>query len=123
MKFSQAFFSVLCSFRVTQKVEKSAYKLLLPDGAQIHNVFHVNQLKKPTGNRTIPNKQLPLLTDDGKIKSSPVVVLQRRQVLHQEGEYAVVVPQWIIHWDNLLVVEATWEDAYFIQKTFPSFQP
>jgi ribosomal protein L21E len=39
LKLSSRFYA---PFRVTQKVGKSAYKLLLPDGAQIHNVFHVN---------------------------------------------------------------------------------
>jgi hypothetical protein len=120
LKLSSRFYG---PFRVTQKVGKSAYKLLLPDDAKIHNVFHVNQLKKHIGNRAVPNKRLPLLTDDGKIKISPVCLLQRRQVPRKEGDYEVAVPQWLIQWEGMSADEATWEDAYFIQKTFPSFHP
>jgi hypothetical protein len=120
LKLSSRFYG---PFRVTHKVGQSAYKLLLPDGAQIHNVFHVNQLKKHIGKRAVPNKNLPLLTDDGKIKFFPVAVLQRRLVPRREGEYDVPVPQWLIRWEGLPEAEATWEDAYFIQQTFPTFQP
>jgi hypothetical protein len=110
-------------YRVLQRVGQLAYKLLLPENAQIHNVFHVNQLKKHSGKMAVPNKNLPLLTADGKIKLSPLSVLQRRRVPRREGEYDVAVPQWLVHWEGMSVDEATWEDAYFIQKTFPNFQP
>jgi hypothetical protein len=29
--------------------------------------------------------------------------------------------QWLIHWVNLPESEATWEDAAFIRRVFPSF--
>jgi ribosomal protein L21E len=49
LKLSSRFYG---PFRVTQKVGQSAYNLLLPDDTKIHNVFHVNQLKKHIGNRS-----------------------------------------------------------------------
>jgi hypothetical protein len=33
------------------------------------------------------------------------------------------IVQWLIRWINLPVTEATWEDAAFIRKVFPSFHP
>jgi hypothetical protein len=120
LKLSSKFYG---PFRILQRVGQLAYKLLLPDDAKIHNVFHVSQLKKHLGQRAVPNKRLPLLTTDGKIKLCPLSVLQRRQVPRREGDYDVAVPQWLIHWEGMSVEEATWEDAYFIQHTFPSFQP
>jgi ribosomal protein L21E len=110
-------------FRVLQKVGKQAYKLQLPEGTLIHDVLHVNQLKKHIGPKAVPNPTLPLVTPDGKIKIAPLAVLQYRQVPRSAGDYDIPVPQWLIHWENLSPEEATWEDAKFIQATFPTFQP
>jgi hypothetical protein len=110
-------------FRILSKVGKVAYKLQLPSGTKLHDVFHVNQLKKHLGPAAVPNPNLPLLTSDGKIKTFPLAVLQRRQVPRSAGSYDVAVVQWLIHWENLSVEEATWEDAKFIQATFPTFKP
>ena len=110
-------------FRILAKVGQLAYKLHLPTGTQLHNVFHVNQLKKHVGTCAVPNPQLPLLTTDGKLKMHPLTVLQRRQVPRRSGDYDVAVPQWLIHWEGMDPEEATWEDAEFISTTFPDFQP
>jgi hypothetical protein len=82
-------------FRVLKKVGNVAYQLQLPDGTQLHDVFHVNQLKKHLGNKAIPNPWLPMLTAEGKIKTAPLAILQRRQVPRNAGAYDVVVPQWL----------------------------
>jgi hypothetical protein len=110
-------------FLILQKIGKVAYRLQLPSDAQIHDVFHVNQLKKHLGKHAIPNPKLPLVTSDGKIKMAPKAVLQRRQIPRSAGEYDVAVPQWLVHWENMTEADATWEDAAFIQATFPSFKP
>ena len=98
-------------------------KLQLPAIAQIHDVFHVNQLKQYLGPNAIPNPSLPLVTPEGKIKHYPLAVLQRRIVPRSVGSYDIAIPQWLIHWENLAPEEATWEDAKFIQATFPAFKP
>jgi hypothetical protein len=59
-------------FRVLQKVGTGSYRILLPESAKIHDVFHVNQLKKHIGTQAIPNDKLPLVTAEGKIKIAPV---------------------------------------------------
>jgi hypothetical protein len=63
------------------------------------------------------------MTPDGKIKVAPLAVLQYRQVPCNAGEYDILVPQWLIHWENMSQQEATWEDASFIKATFPEFHP
>jgi hypothetical protein len=59
----------------------------------MHNVFHVNQLKKHLGPRAVPNAKLPLLTHDGKLKTQPIAILQIRQIPCRAGDYDVAVPQ------------------------------
>ena len=48
-----------------------------------------------------------------------MTILERR-LIPRNNEPVV---QWLIHWTNLPVSEATWEDADFIRKVFPSFHP
>jgi hypothetical protein len=108
---------------VIQLVGKRAYKLQLPEGTLLHDVFHVSQLKKHIGPKAIPSKNLPLVTPAGKVKYCPVALLQRRQVPRSAGDYDIAVPQWLIQWEGMTADEATWEDADFIAKTFPAFKP
>jgi hypothetical protein len=109
-------------FRILQTVGKRAYKLQLPEGTQIHDVFHVNQLKKHLGPMAVPNSKLPLVAPSGKLKIYPIAILQRRIVPRNAGEYDIPVTQWLIHWQDMTPGEATWEDADFIKATFPEFK-
>ena len=104
-------------FRVTAKVGRVAYKLLLPDGTNIHPVFHVSQLKKHVGPSAVPCVDLPLVRADGMILTEPVLVLETRQVPRNN----LPVVQWLVQWANLPPDEASWEDATFMKKTFPAF--
>jgi hypothetical protein len=110
-------------FRILKKVGNVAYQLHLPTEAKIHDVFHVNQLKKHLGPKAVPHPKLPAVTDEGKVKIAPIAILERRQVPRSAGEYDVAIPQWLIHWDSMTVDEATWEDAEIIQQSFPDFKP
>jgi hypothetical protein len=91
-----------------------AYKLLIPAGTQIHNVFHISQLKKHIGPQAIPTPHLPLISSAGKILVAPVMVLETRAVPRHPN----LVTQWLVQWLNLSLEEATWEDADFIKSTF-----
>ena len=93
-----------------EKIGKAAYKLLLPDGCQLHPVFHVSQLKRHVG---------PLVDDQGNIKVAPMEILERRMIPRNNEP----VVQWLIQWLNLPPSAATWEDADFIRKVFPKFHP
>jgi hypothetical protein len=90
-------------FRVLQPIGNRAYKLLLPDGVQIHPVFHVSQLKKHIGPTVIPNLDLPLIDAQGKIHTAPSHVLQVRQIPRNN----IAVVQWLVQWENLSPEEAT----------------
>lgn len=77
----------------------------------------MSQLKKHIGKKVVPSSELPLI--EGNIKVGPVAVLERRMI-PKNNEPMV---QWLIHWLNLPPDAATWEDADFIQRVFPSFVP
>jgi hypothetical protein len=104
-------------YRVTDKVGNLSYRLLLPDGVKIHPVFHVSQLKKHVGKNAVPQPGLPLVGDNGKIKTEPLKVLETRSLPRNK----VLVTQWLIEWQNLAPEDTSWEDADFIKKIFPAF--
>ena len=109
-------------FKVLAKVGNTSYKILLPEGCKLHHTFHVSQLKKHIGPKVVPNAQLPLLHDQGNILVAPEAILERKLIPRVQGDISIPVVRWKIKWVNLPVEAATWEDASFIQKVFPSFQ-
>jgi hypothetical protein len=61
-------------FKVLERVGDVAYKLHLPGTASIHPVIHISQLKEHVGKNAIPLPHVPLVTQDGKIKTEPFAV-------------------------------------------------
>jgi ribosomal protein L21E len=106
-------------FRVLARIGKTAYKLLLPPGCTLHDVFHVSQLKKHIGPQVVPSTELPLIDAKGTIKVAPDTILDRRMIPRNNEP----VTQWLIKWVNMPESQATWEDAAFIRRVFPAFHP
>jgi hypothetical protein len=104
-------------FRILEKIGALAYKIQLPAGVKIHPVFHVSQLKKHLGTHAVPEAGLPLISEDGKIKTQPLQVLQTRSLPRNN----VLVTQWLVEWANLTPEDSSWEDANFIKSVFPAF--
>ncbi|WVZ52625.1 LOW QUALITY PROTEIN: hypothetical protein U9M48_003668 [Paspalum notatum var. saurae] len=99
-------------FKVLERVGSVAYKLELPLESQIHNVFHVSQLKhtQPTIHRT-----LPTLTDLEARQAQPVAIIDRRLV--KKGNAAIT--QVKVTWSGLPATSATWEDYQVLKARFP----
>lgn len=100
-------------FLVIEKVGQVAYKLDLPNEAQIHPVFHVSLLKPARGNHAT---LVPLPTTP-RFFLQPRAIIDRRVV--KSHNKAVV--QVLVHWTGLSPSEATWENFNEFVLRFPDF--
>jgi hypothetical protein len=82
MKLSARFFG---PYQIVGKVSQVAYKLLLPPGSLIHDVFHDSLLRKHHGQVTQPPPHLPLVSDSSTIFPEPEAILDRRII--RKGQY------------------------------------
>ena len=95
-------------FQVLDKIGLVAYKLNLPESAQIHPTVNVSQLKAFVG--TLP--ALPYIptwlqgtnTAEARV---PINVLARRIVKRRN----VAAIQYLVQWDGLTEDQASWECA------------
>ena len=100
-------------FVVLEHVETLAYRLQLPAGARIHDVFYVGLLKPYHGMPPATPPGLPP-TSDGRLLPSPAKVL-RAQL--RRGIWYLLV-----HWEGLPEEEATWEKRDEFSLHYPDYQ-
>jgi hypothetical protein len=96
-------------FQVAERVGDVAYRLLLPVGARIHDVFHVGLLKPFHGT---PPVQPPL--QHGRVLVQPEAVLKGRLA---RGRREVLV-----RWKGAPAAESSWVDLEEFREQFPDFQ-
>lgn len=113
-KLSLRFFG---PYKVIQKVGKVAYKLELPEDAQVHPVFHVSQLKIHKGAPPATPPAVPIVNPNGVIAMEPLAILDRRMA--KRGNVAAVY--LLVQWVNGIEADATWELYKDIATRFPSF--
>ncbi|CAH9105349.1 unnamed protein product [Cuscuta europaea] len=102
-------------YEISEKINKVAFRLRLPEGSRIHPVFHISLLKKVL-KPTVAYQSLPdCLTEDCELQVRPEAVRDSR--LNQEGKKEVLV-----HWHGLPDFEDSWEDIHMIRDQFPDFQ-
>ncbi|KAL8096189.1 hypothetical protein AgCh_037223 [Apium graveolens] len=105
-------------FKVLAEVGKAAYKLQLPHDAQIHDVFHVSQLKAvvgelsmithlPTG--SVPNASMP--------QRESATIFDKRMIKVQNK----VQVQYLVAWKNAEASANSWEIAEDFVSRFPEF--
>ncbi|GKD12172.1 retrotransposable element Tf2, partial [Tanacetum coccineum] len=112
-KFSPKFYG---PFQVVSKYGQVAYKLLIPDNATVHNVFHVSQLKPFKGLPTT-SILLPHCNKEGLITALPVAVLDRKIAKVKNAGLVY----WLIQWSSGNADDATWEVDTELQAKYPEF--
>ena len=105
-------------YTIIDKINDQAYQLLLPEHLKVHNVFHVNLLKKyvPDPNHIFEDDQLQV-TKEGVIDIQPEVILQM-QVRTLRNR---TMNEYLIKWMGYPEDDATWEREETLLKDYPEF--
>jgi hypothetical protein len=108
-------------FRVFRRVGEMAYQLKLPDNlSDVHNVFHVSQLKKCL---CVPVEQLPMeeLSVQGDLTYTeyPIKILDTLTRVTRNKVIKMCKVQWSHHGED----EATWEREEVLRIDFPHLFP
>lgn len=106
-------------YKVLEIIGAVAYKIDLPPGSKVHNIFYVSQLKKKIGHNKVVHTDLPGVNEEGELQVEPVEILDRRLVKRGNSPATMV----LIRWSNGDVEEATWEFWDVLSKKFPNFNP
>ncbi|KAL7103753.1 hypothetical protein ACP275_08G199000 [Erythranthe tilingii] len=104
-------------YRVVEKIGAVAYRLLLPTGSKVHDVFHVSLLKKKISSKHLPSPSLPFTTEDGIPQVSPA------RILDQRIDSATQSAQVLVQWSGESPTTATWEDLHELLAKFPTSDP
>ena len=111
-KLSQRYFG---PYKVPSRIGRVAYKLELPEGCNIHPVFHISQLKKAVPATYTPQVLPKILTPSLEWASEPESLLDIRK--SETGDGAEVLVQW----KGLSSRESTWEPLTTLVQQFPNF--
>jgi hypothetical protein len=106
-------------FKILEKRGDVAYQLELPPQlSDVHDVFHVSQLKKCL---RVPEEQLPMkdlnAKEDLSYQEYPVKILETFERVTRNKKIKMCKVQWSHHTEE----EATWEREEELKAEFPSF--
>lgn len=117
LKLSPRFFG---PYKILEKLGSVAYRLLLPEGSQIHDVFHVSLLRKYLGSITPIATQLPPVSDESTLLPQPESILAQREI--RKGKY-MPRTEILVKWLGAPAEDATWENARRFSRAYPNFRP
>jgi hypothetical protein len=104
-------------FKILERKGEVAYQLELPDSlSDVHDVFHVSQLKKCL---RVPEEQLPMeemdVNEDLTYSEYPVRILETSHRITRSKVINMCKVQWSHHSED----EATWEREDELRAEFP----
>jgi hypothetical protein len=104
-------------FKILERKREVAYQLELPDRlSDVHDVFHVSQLKKCL---RVPEEQLPMeelnVNEDLTYSEYPVRILETSRRITWSKVINMCKVQWSHHSED----EATWEREDELRAEFP----
>jgi hypothetical protein len=103
-------------YTILKRIGQVAYRIELPPDCQVHNVFHVSQLKEYRADYSPVYAELPKIPALDTFPTEPESILDRRLV--KKGNSAIV--QVLIKWTTLPDDMATWEDWETLKIRFSS---
>ncbi|KAJ0836439.1 putative nucleotidyltransferase, Ribonuclease H [Helianthus annuus] len=116
VKLSPRFFG---PYKVLARVGSVAYRVELPPGSLIHDVFHVSLLKRCVGvvakPTSIPVKEPIQLPSEPQ----PEKVLDERVI--QKGKYKPKT-EVLVQWSGRPREDATWENKWRLLRAYPTFR-
>ena len=93
-------------FEILQRIGEQSYKLALPEHLHVHNVFHVNLLKKyvPSAEHVLDLDDNVLVNHQEEFQMEPEQILEMKEKqLRNRTVREVLVPSGrVIHWRMLL---------------------
>jgi hypothetical protein len=106
-------------FKILEKRSEVAYQLeLLLQLSDVHDVFHISQLKKCL---RVPKEQLPMedleAKEDLSYQEYPVKILETSERVTRNKKIKMCKVQWSHHTEE----EATWGREEELKAEFPSF--
>ena len=106
-------------YPIAEKYGSIAYKVLLPDSlAEIHEVFHVSQLKKCL---RLPEEEVPhedlQLEPDLTYEERPIKILDQKDRATRRKTIRFFKVQWSNHTEE----EGTWEKGSYLAEKYPGF--
>jgi hypothetical protein len=106
-------------FQILEMRGEVAYQLeLSPQLSDVHDVFHVSQLKKCL---RVPKEQLPMedlnAKEDLSYQEYPIKILESSERVTRNKMIKMCKVQWSHHTEE----EATWEREEELKAEFPSF--
>jgi hypothetical protein len=103
----------IAPFKITEKRGEVAYQLELPPQlSDVHDVFHVSQLKECL---RVPKEQIPM--EDLDAKEYPIKILETSERVTRNKRIKMCKVKWSHHTKE----EATWEREEELNTEFPSF--
>ena len=111
-KLARRFYS---PFEVLERIGQVAYRLKVPEGNQVHNVFHVSLLKPFIESAASEAETLPTRFAHGRPVVRPSRLLDRRTVW-RNGD---AVDEVLLEWDDDGGALPTWEPWLMVRRRFP----